>query len=123
MFRVNEQSVMIFGAPDQPEGFLSMTQGGLVDVLFDIEWATQTIKTYWETASGLQLAHTWVGFRDGFDSSLHSVTQLEVRAPRTGSVSDPLKGMMLDNISIIPEPMTLALLGLGSLGLIGRKRR
>jgi hypothetical protein len=68
-----------------------------------------------KTDGSMGLWATKVGFRDAA-----FVTTDLVETLRIDAMKGP--GWNWDNISIVPEPMTLTLLGLGSLGLIRRKR-
>jgi hypothetical protein len=92
-------------------------------IMITCEAATATYKLYWEnTLGGMDYIGTHVGNKGA--SFNGNVRELEIYAPKTYTSSPGYLGvgMDVDAIHIVPEPMTMVLLGLGGLSLIRRKR-
>jgi hypothetical protein len=52
----------------------------------------------------------------GFDNALDTVSRFEIFRPSTTK-------LVVDNLTVVPEPATMVLLGLGGVGLLIRRRR
>jgi len=116
-FKVNDLVLLNYngGTP----GFANMN-GNWVTVKIVCDWDTATFDLYWsnDTTGALAYVGQKVGWKDaGYAGT--PVLQMEVGAPKVAVGTS--NGLELDRITLVPEPITLALLGLG--GLVGLRRR
>lgn len=77
--------------------------------------------TRWETFSVSINQSEWSVMAGSWAGILNNVTTLDIRIEAVHNVSGPLDICGIDNVTLIPEPATLLLLGLG--GLFLRRKR
>jgi hypothetical protein len=91
-------------------------------VSFEVQYdaGTQLFSLFWEEQDGTMLQHgpdvdadsaSWDG----------TVSRIQMYGCKTYNGEDSGEGLLVDNINLVPEPMTLSLLGLGGLALLRRK--
>lgn len=120
MFLLNDQAMIVQSGdakfPDMVP--LGTAAENWVHIAITCDWDTATFDLYWEnTLGGMDYIGRKVGWKDSTFSG--DVTELEVYSPKAyGNMN---VGMDLDAVHIVPEPVTVALLGLGALAM-GRRR-
>jgi hypothetical protein len=120
LLSVNNASIMNLNSLDDGlvEGIDSWAKLGI-----EYTAATTTYDVYWENASGgMTLVGSVDHHRDNYFSG--EVKNIKWGGPRLLLLSDQgTSGIGWDALTIVPEPVTVALLGLGGLALIRRKRQ
>lgn len=121
MFLVNDQAMIVQSGdalhPDMVR--LGTAEENWVRIGIVCDWDTATFDLYWEQTDGsMKLVNTKVGWKDSSFSG--EVVEMEVYSPKAYGNMDV--GMDLDAVSLVPEPMTITLLGLGGLAMVRRWR-
>ncbi|MFH1615645.1 MAG: PEP-CTERM sorting domain-containing protein [Planctomycetota bacterium] len=133
-FGLNGYMLYMYGSPDRGAPynhglyFFKVVDGGLVQLdilsnangLVDDLWHTYTISV--QSGSGTQMIVSFDGVPIVWDSGSTVVTDATGWANGTFGMWNPHERIsMYDNITVIPEPATMVLLGLGGIALLRRR--
>ena len=99
---------------------LHETDGDWVHLEVDYDATANTFQLYWEEQDGSMLAHNVAQAPDS-SSWDGTISEVFIMGFKTYDGVDSGNGILIDGINIVPEPMTIALLGLG--GLLLRRRK
>lgn len=103
-------------------------RGGRLYFLMIDCWGDTVLRYYFSDGAPTPLTNGWVNYTFDFADTLLSGKNLEnVYWFAVGSGSNysdhPIGVFLVDNITLIPEPASLAILGLGSVALLKRRKR
>ena len=122
MFRMNNTNMTVqYGDGAYPTmKLLHETNGDWVHLEVDYDATANTFQLYWEEQDGTLLAHAPAQAPDS-SSWDGTISEVFIMGFKTYDGVDSGNGILIDGINIVPEPMTIALLGLG--GLLLRRRK
>ncbi len=123
MFLVNDEPMIVQSGDTLHPNMvpLGTAAENWVHIAIVCDWDTATFDLYWEQTDGsMKLVNTVVGWKD--DTFSGDVTEMEIYSPKTYAPGNEDVGMDIDAISLVPEPLTMVLLGLGGLALLRRRR-
>lgn len=107
----------------QPNTNIGYVDGDVLDLVVGYDAGTDTLNVTYELNGGGAIPFYSGGGIDGpVDDLISNFTEVEV-FKWGASVGEPFVGIDEWNLTVIPEPGTLALFGLGSLLFIARRRR